>query len=178
MRFIESAHQHPPRCAERLQHHRIVNACPVARCQRPAENEDRGSKCQQRRRADGRAELLDQPVHRCQRIANANRRDSGEAVGDLLQDRAVTGNLITRGLLPEGGFLARPVHPKGRHVAWDFAAKFWLMVDGITTGRTDGALVRLTTPIRRGESDADAAGRLDDFLLGVDGVLPKFIPAD
>ena len=67
---------------------------------------------------------------------------------------------------------------KGRHVAWDFAAKFWLMVDGITTGRTDGALVRLTTPIRRGESDADAAGRLDDFLLGVDGVLPKFIPAD
>ena len=33
---------------------------------------------------------------------------------------------------------------KGRRVAWDIAAKFYLMVDGITTGRTDGGLVRLT----------------------------------
>ena len=34
---------------------------------------------------------------------------------------------------------------RGRKIAWDFAAKFWLMVDGITTGRTDGALVRRIT---------------------------------
>jgi exosortase len=46
-----------------------------------------------------------------------------------------------------------------RRIAWDFAAKFYLMVDGITTGSTDGALVRLTTLIED-ESDADAEERL------------------
>jgi EpsI family protein len=49
-----------------------------------------------------------------------------------------------------------------RRIAWDIAAKFWLMVDGITTGRTDGALVRLTTPIRPNETDAEAEARLID----------------
>ena len=39
-----------------------------------------------------------------------------------------------------------------RRIAWDMAAKFWLMVDGIRTGRTDGALVRLTTPILEGRN--------------------------
>ena len=67
---------------------------------------------------------------------------------------------------------------KGRRVAWDIAAKFYLMVDGITTGRTDGGLVRLTTPIGRGESDAEAEARLLDVLKGVMGPLPRFMPAD
>ena len=60
---------------------------------------------------------------------------------------------------------------KGRRIAWDFAAKFWLMVDGVRTGRTDGALVRLTTLIQR-ESDADAAARLMDVLQELQGPLP------
>ena len=65
---------------------------------------------------------------------------------------------------------------KGRKVAWDFEAKFWLMVDGITTGRTDGALVRLTTQIGRDEADADAEARLMDVLRNVLEPLPRFIP--
>ena len=65
---------------------------------------------------------------------------------------------------------------KGRKIAWDFAAKYWLMVDGIKTGRTDGALVRLTTPIRRGETDAAAEARLLEMLQGVMQPLPRFIP--
>jgi exosortase D (VPLPA-CTERM-specific) len=63
---------------------------------------------------------------------------------------------------------------KGRKVAWDFAAKFWLMIDGITTGRTDGALVRLTTPIVVSEADAEA--RLQDLLKKIQPTLPRFIP--
>jgi exosortase D (VPLPA-CTERM-specific) len=64
-----------------------------------------------------------------------------------------------------------------RRIAWDIAAKFWLMVDGITTGRTDGALIRLTTPIARGESDEEAEARLLDALQDLMNPLPRFIPA-
>lgn len=65
---------------------------------------------------------------------------------------------------------------KGRKVAWDFAAKFWLMYDGIRTGRTDGALVRLTTPILPDETDAQAEARLSEMLREMIDPLPRFIP--
>jgi exosortase D (VPLPA-CTERM-specific) len=65
---------------------------------------------------------------------------------------------------------------KGRKIAWDMAAKYWLMVDGIRTGRTDGALVRLTTPILKDETDAAAEARLMDVLKASDPVLARFIP--
>ncbi|SNR66707.1 VPLPA-CTERM-specific exosortase XrtD [Paracoccus sediminis] len=67
---------------------------------------------------------------------------------------------------------------KGRKVAWDIAAKFYLMTDGITTGRTDGGLVRLTTPISRDESNDAAEARLLDVLKEVMVPLPRFMPSD
>jgi exosortase D (VPLPA-CTERM-specific) len=67
---------------------------------------------------------------------------------------------------------------RGRKVAWDFAAKFYLLVDGITTGRTDGGLVRLTTLIRPDESDAEAEARLNDVLTQVIQPLPRFVPQE
>ncbi|MEM0947190.1 MAG: VPLPA-CTERM-specific exosortase XrtD [Pseudomonadota bacterium] len=66
---------------------------------------------------------------------------------------------------------------KGRKIAWDFAAKFWLVVDSIRTGRTDGALVRLTTPILKNESEEQAEARLQEVLRELTGPLPRFIPA-
>ncbi len=66
---------------------------------------------------------------------------------------------------------------KGRKIAWDLAAKYWLLADGIRTGRTDGALVRLTTQIMPDESDAAAEARLMDVLRAVDTPLLRFIPA-
>jgi exosortase D (VPLPA-CTERM-specific) len=63
-----------------------------------------------------------------------------------------------------------------RRVAWDFAAKYYLMVDGITTGSTDGALVRLTTLITPQESEAAAEARLQDVLVAMMPQLPRFIP--
>jgi exosortase D (VPLPA-CTERM-specific) len=65
---------------------------------------------------------------------------------------------------------------KGRKVAWDFAAKMYLVLDGVTTGRTDGAMVRLTTLITDEETDADAEARLDEMLGEVMDVLPRFVP--
>ncbi|WP_254685031.1 exosortase C-terminal domain/associated protein EpsI [Tateyamaria omphalii] len=65
---------------------------------------------------------------------------------------------------------------KGRRIAWDFEAKYWLMIDGIRTGRTDGALVRLMTPLLAGEAEHVAEGRLQDVLENLRGPLPRFIP--
>ena len=64
-----------------------------------------------------------------------------------------------------------------RRIAWDMSAKFWLMMDGITAGRTDGALVRLTTPILPDETDAEAEARLFEVLQTLEEPLPRFIPA-
>ena len=63
-----------------------------------------------------------------------------------------------------------------RRIAWDFAAKYWLMVDGVTTGRTDGAIVRLTTVIDPRETEAAAEQRLQEVLMQLDGPLDRFIP--
>ena len=52
------------------------------------------------------------------------------------------------------------------------------MYDGVTTGRKDGAIVRLTTLIAENESDDDAAARLDDMVQSVMPVLPRFIPGE
>jgi EpsI family protein len=63
-----------------------------------------------------------------------------------------------------------------RRIAWDFAAKFYLLIDGVTSGSTDGALIRLTTLIGRDEEDAVAEARLQSVLDGLMPVLPRFVP--
>jgi exosortase D (VPLPA-CTERM-specific) len=72
-----------------------------------------------------------------------------------------------------------------RRIAWDLAAKYYLLVDGVTTGRTDGALVRLTTVINRADTsdqaalakaEEDANERLLDALKSIDPNLPRYIP--
>ena len=65
---------------------------------------------------------------------------------------------------------------RGRKVAWDFAAKAWLVWDGVKTGRTDGALMRLTTPLARGETAAQAAPRLRSALTATLPELRRFVP--
>lgn len=67
---------------------------------------------------------------------------------------------------------------KGRRVAWDFGAKLWLMYDGIRTGRTDGAMLRLTTLIKPGETDAQAEARLNEVLQELIVKTPEYIPQE
>ena len=62
---------------------------------------------------------------------------------------------------------------RGRRLASDFAAKAWLLLDSIATGRSDGALVRLVTPVRSGETVATAETRLRAFLRRVMPELPN-----
>jgi exosortase D (VPLPA-CTERM-specific) len=66
---------------------------------------------------------------------------------------------------------------RGRRLTSDYAAKATTILDAITRGRTDGALVRLITPIGPGAgADAAADARLQDFLGEMAGVLPRFVP--
>ena len=50
---------------------------------------------------------------------------------------------------------------RGRKIADEFLAKWYLFADAIVVNRTDGALVRLTTQIYDGETERDADQRLE-----------------
>ena len=66
----------------------------------------------------------------------------------------------------------------GRRLTSDYAVKVWLIWDALETGRTDGALVRLVTPIRPGEPEAAAEARMADMMAASLPVLPRFISTD
>ena len=68
------------------------------------------------------------------------------------------------------------IEQQGRRIAWDIEAKFWLFWNGVTQGRTDGALVRLLTTIQPNETEKEAEERLKSVFLEMNGVLPRFIP--
>ena len=63
-----------------------------------------------------------------------------------------------------------------RRVAWDVAAKFYLLADGIRSGQTDGGIVRLTTAMGSEESEVSAEARLLEMTREVIAPLPKFMP--
>ena len=65
---------------------------------------------------------------------------------------------------------------QGVRTASSYYAKMLLTIAKVRSGRSDGALVRLITPIAPGERDAAAEARLQDALRGVVGPLPKFVP--
>ncbi|GAB5467607.1 MAG: hypothetical protein Kilf2KO_06370 [Rhodospirillales bacterium] len=65
---------------------------------------------------------------------------------------------------------------RGRSMTSDYLAKAVTLMDAVTTGRTDGALVRLVTPIPSGETEAQADERLQAFLTDSLGILPRFVP--
>ena len=54
--------------------------------------------------------------------------------------------------------------------------KWYLLSDSLTMSRTDGSLVRLTTPIHPGENERDAEQRLNEFLSAVDPMLSAYVP--
>ena len=64
---------------------------------------------------------------------------------------------------------------RGRHVTSDYWAKAYTVWDSINRGRSDGALVRVVTPIDDAGVDA-ADARLNDFLKFAVKELPSFVP--
>lgn len=65
---------------------------------------------------------------------------------------------------------------RGRDIANEYWMKWFLLTDSLTMNRTDGSLIRLTTPIGPGEKEADAEARLQEFLVDVDPRLESYIP--
>jgi len=65
---------------------------------------------------------------------------------------------------------------RNRRMTNDFAAKGLVVWDGITQGRTDGALVRFVTSIAPGEAEAEADARLQGFMRDALPRLPRFVP--
>lgn len=64
----------------------------------------------------------------------------------------------------------------GRSVANDYKAKAYMMLDAIRSNRTDGALVRVVTPVGPSETIAAAQQRAIGFTKQMTPLLPRFIP--
>jgi exosortase D (VPLPA-CTERM-specific) len=65
---------------------------------------------------------------------------------------------------------------RGRTITNEYLVKWFLFEDALLRNRTDGALVRLTTPLRPGESAAAADARLGQFVNDVQPALTAYLP--
>lgn len=66
---------------------------------------------------------------------------------------------------------------RGMKIANEYWSKLYLLRDAMLKNRTDGALVRLTTPIYPRESESDADRRLQDFTRAVVPNLAGYLPS-
>jgi EpsI family protein len=64
----------------------------------------------------------------------------------------------------------------GRSIANEYRAKAYMLADAIRYNRTDGALVRVITPIATTEQIADARDRAVSFTTHMTPYLSQFIP--
>jgi len=64
----------------------------------------------------------------------------------------------------------------GRSVANEYMAKVYLVIDAIRLNRTDGALVRVITPVEPGEDLPAARQRAEAFSMRLAPMLPRYIP--
>jgi exosortase D (VPLPA-CTERM-specific) len=65
---------------------------------------------------------------------------------------------------------------RGRIVTNEFAVKWYLFWDAVTRHRSDGALVRLTTPLPVGTEESAADRRLTELASLIAPELPRFVP--
>ncbi len=63
-----------------------------------------------------------------------------------------------------------------RGVASEYWAKYFLVKDSILMNRSDGALVRLVTPMLQGETAKEAQERLSPFTASIAPLLDDYIP--
>lgn len=66
---------------------------------------------------------------------------------------------------------------RGMKLANEYWSKLYLLRDAIFQNRTDGALVRLTTPIYPNEAESDADRRLQEFTKALMPSLAQYLPA-
>lgn len=64
----------------------------------------------------------------------------------------------------------------GRSIANEYMAKVYMVTDAMRMNRTDGALVRVSTPIDPAEGPFVARDRVETFTAQLTPMLPRFIP--
>ncbi len=64
----------------------------------------------------------------------------------------------------------------GRSIASDYRAKLYMLLDAIRYNRTDGALIRVITPVVPGETADAAHARVATFAGDIATMLPAYIP--
>lgn len=69
-------------------------------------------------------------------------------------------------------------HGRGRVVASEYLNKWYLFWDSVTKRRTDGALVRIEMPLRKGRSIEAAQKAVDEFTTKVLEILPEYVPGE
>lgn len=67
---------------------------------------------------------------------------------------------------------------RGRKIANEYLAKWYLHVDATVMNRTDGALVRLVTQIHDGKSEREADRRLQAFIRDAMRTLSDYLPSE
>ncbi|MEL6366399.1 MAG: exosortase C-terminal domain/associated protein EpsI, partial [Pseudomonadota bacterium] len=65
---------------------------------------------------------------------------------------------------------------RDRWLTSELAVKWYIFRDALVRNRSDGALIRLVTPVDAGESIEGADNRMTDFAREVSAELPRFIP--
>jgi exosortase D (VPLPA-CTERM-specific) len=65
---------------------------------------------------------------------------------------------------------------RGRHITNEYLVKWYLFWDSLTRSRTDGALVRLVTPVREGEAVEKADARLTELTGLAVANLSRYVP--
>jgi EpsI family protein len=69
-------------------------------------------------------------------------------------------------------------HERGRVIASEYVSRAYMMLDAARSGRTDGALVRVVTPLEPdGDATADATDRLMSFVQAVFPLLDGYVPS-
>lgn len=63
-----------------------------------------------------------------------------------------------------------------RAVASEYWAKFYLVADSMRMNRSDGSLIRVTTPLRPGETSESAEQRLLSFASNVVPIINDYVP--
>lgn len=91
----------------------------------------------------------------------------------------VTGLPVNRAVIQKGEqrqLVYYWFNQRGRTLTNELAVKWYILQDGITRSRSDGALIRLVTPIGRGEDIAQAERRLTGFTATLLPRLRQHIP--
>ena len=65
---------------------------------------------------------------------------------------------------------------RGRKIANEMRMKLWLIFDAVTKKRSDGAMIRLLTPISGQEGVGPAEERLQNMLGELESFLPEYVP--